>query len=65
MKNMENIPLIPKIHFGEFSMINNSIIPNTIIVSSDKNALKIYKTNVRINPESDPVKTYRIGSIPK
>ena len=64
IKNMKILPIIPQIHFGEFSMVNNSIMTNTVIVTSDKNALKVYKNNVRINPENDPVDVYPIGVTP-
>ena len=65
MKNMKNIPLTPKIHFGEFSMVNHALLPLSIIVTSDKDALRVYKKNMRIDPENDPAIEYPIDSVPQ
>ena len=58
IQNKKIIPTFPQIHFGEFSMINNSLLPNTVIVTSDKQALSIYRDNIRINPQNDPEDVY-------
>ena len=63
MKNMNILPIVPQIHIGEFSMVNNSILPNSVIVTADKDALWVYKNNVRIDPEHDPVEIYPAGNI--
>ncbi len=62
IRNKVIIPISPQIQFGEFSMINNSLLPNTVIVTSDEQALSMYKNNIRINPRNDPANVYPAGT---
>ncbi len=58
LKNLDSFPKTPQIHFGEFSLIRERDIPETVIVSSDKGALICFQSNVRLNPKVSPAIFY-------
>lgn len=64
-RKIEQLPLDIPCHVGELSLLPYIGEQNTVVVSNDEGVIKAFVQAIRIDPRTDPPRTFNVGEIPE